>query len=434
MPWLTGTAYLHSVIMQEKKGMFKRWNFLLIIITFELCIFGTFLTRSGIVSSVHAFADSHLGPLFVLFLTSSTLFALFLLYFRKRETESEQKFQALFSREGAFFVTNLLFLAITLAVLWGTMFPAISEGLWGSKVTISAPFFNRTSWPLALAVLLLAGINTLIAWRKADLGSFAGQIALPLGVAVATAAVTVVAGVHVWVAVVFFSASAMVTTIILREFFRNAGLRAKLTGQGFGHAVLQMVLSNKRRYGGYLVHFGVAMALVGIIGSSFFSQEYDFKLKPGQSTTFGNYRAEFLRFASYNQTDKEVVYARLRLYQNGVPIGELQPEKHFHRKFEQPQTEVSIRSELTRDVYLVLMGWEQDQTVYFKALVNPVVSLLWLGGIIMALGTIFVFFPNSRPVSAVVPETLEGRSSSGAGDGRAAASVTTRSLTRQMEE
>ncbi|MBI4455299.1 MAG: cytochrome c biogenesis protein CcsA [Acidobacteria bacterium] len=396
MPWLTATAFLHSVMIQEKKGMLKRWNLVLIILTFELCIFGTFLTRSGIISSVHSFAGSKLGPLFLLFLATSTLFSLFLLLSRVRETRTEQRILSLLSRESSFLLNNLLFVGITFAVFWGTTFPVMSRAVTGQTVSVSAPFFNSVIWPIALGLLILTGICPLIAWRKATFRNFRRNLLAPLVFGILTGAALWIAGVRGWIPVIFFSCAAFVTATALLEFFRGAKARSTTSGDNFARALLAVTLVNKRRYGGFFIHLGVATAFVGIIGSSFYSREFDFQLKPAQSTTVGDYRIDLLELAGRTDPNKEVVYARLRLYKQGKFMEELQPEKHFHRNSEQPQTQVSLLSRLTEDFYLILTGWEQDQTAVFKAYINPVVSVLWQGSSMVLLGTLFVLLPDSR--------------------------------------
>lgn len=396
MPWLTATAFLHSVMIQEKKGMLKRWNLILIILTFELCIFGTFLTRSGIVSSVHSFAGSNLGPLFLVFLLTSNLFALGLVLSRREATRTEQPILSLLSRESSFLFNNLIFVSITFAVFWGTLFPVLSEAVAGEKVSVSAPFFNSVTWPLALALLILTGICPLIAWRKATFRNFKRNLLLPFGFGLLSGILLFMFGMRSWIPLAFFSSAGFVTATVVLEFLRGAKARSSTAQETFASALFWLTLGNKRRYGGFFIHLGVAAAFIGIAGSSYFSREFNFQLKPGESATLENYRVEFLELAARNDPNKEAVYARVRLYKNQRQVAELQPEKHFHRSSEQPQTEVSLYSRLAEDFYLVLSGWETDRSAFFHAYVNPVVSLLWLGGGMVLMGTVFVLFPDTR--------------------------------------
>ncbi|RPJ51099.1 MAG: heme lyase CcmF/NrfE family subunit, partial [Acidobacteria bacterium] len=399
MPWLAATAYLHSVMVEQREGMFKRWNFALMFLTFELCIFGTFLTRSGIVSSVHAFADSNMGPLFLTFIGTSAVLCLVLLLWRSKETRGEKTMVSLVSRESAFFLINLLFLALTLAVMWGTMYPAFASAANGEKVSVSQPFFNRTTWPLALAVLLLIAFGPWLKWRNVGLSSLGRTLALPGIVALVTAAVLLVAGIRHPIAVAFFAASAFVIVSLLIHIGRNARAEAQASETNLISGLARQVWTRKKHYGAVLAHLGVAVAFIGILGSSAFNQEYDLYLKKGQRVSFAGREAELVDFAEHREINKDIVYAQIRLYERGRLLGEVRPEKHFHFKFEQPQTEIAIASSLTRDLYVVLMGWEDDGSVTVRINDNPVIAFLWLGGLMILAGSVYALFKSSKPAA-----------------------------------
>ncbi|RPJ85953.1 MAG: heme lyase CcmF/NrfE family subunit [Acidobacteria bacterium] len=399
MPWLAATAYLHSVMVEQREGMFKRWNFALMFLTFELCIFGTFLTRSGIVSSVHAFADSNMGPLFLTFIGTSAVLCLVLLLWRSKETRGEKTMVSLVSRESAFFLINLLFLALTLAVMWGTMYPAFASAANGEKVSVSQPFFNRTTWPLALAVLLLIAFGPWLKWRNVGLSSLGRTLALPGIVALVTAAVLLVAGIRHPIAVAFFAASAFVIVSLLIHIGRNARAEAQASETNLISGFARQVWTRKKHYGAVLAHLGVAVAFIGILGSSAFNQEYDLYLKKGQRVSFAGREAELVDFAEHREINKDVVYAQIRLYERGRLLGEVRPEKHFHFKFEQPQTEIAIASSLTRDLYVVLMGWEDDGSVTVRINDNPMIAFLWLGGLMILAGSVYALFKSSKPAA-----------------------------------
>jgi len=399
MPWLAATAYLHSVMVEQREGMFKRWNFALMFLTFELCIFGTFLTRSGIVSSVHAFADSNMGPLFLTFIGTSAVLCLVLLLWRSKETRGERTMVSLVSRESAFFLINLLFLALTLAVMWGTMYPAFASAANGEKVSVSQPFFNRTTWPLALAVLLLIAFGPWLKWRNVGLSSLGRTLALPGIVALVTTAVLLVAGIRHPIAVAFFAASAFVIVSLLIHIGRNARAEAQASETNLISGLARQVWTRKKHYGAVLAHLGVAVAFIGILGSSAFNQEYDLYLKKGQRVSFAGREAELVDFAEHREINKDVVYAQIRLYERGRLLGEVRPEKHFHFKFEQPQTEIAIASSLTRDLYVVLMGWEDDGSVTVRINDNPVIAFLWLGGLMILAGSVYALFKSSKPAA-----------------------------------
>jgi cytochrome c-type biogenesis protein CcmF len=404
MPWLVATAFLHSMIAQRKQGALRRWNFALIILTFELCIFGTFLTRSGVVSSVHAFGDSNMGWLFVVFMATSLAVSLALLLARASRTESHNEPSAVVSRESAFVVVNLLFLALTAAVMGATMYPAIIEYVTGKKAAIDPAVFNRF-WPFALAILVLLALAPGIAWRKTDLKAL-GRSFLPSAAAGAlVGALLVVFGIRKPVAIAFFVVSTMVIVSMLRDYFVNARLASAADGRILPAAFLRQFWGRKRHYGAVFVHLGVAIAFIGILGSSSFSHEYDLTMRKGQPTAFGRYTAELTEFSQRREVNKDVVFARVRLFEGGRFIGEARPEKHFHFKFEQPQTEVAVYSRPAEDVYLVLQGWEDNGTVFVRVNVNPLISLLWLGGLMILAGGTYVMLPSkARAESSIQAE------------------------------
>jgi len=412
MPWLVATAFLHSVMVEQREGLFKRWNYALIFLTFELCIFGTFLTRSGIVSSVHAFADSNMGPLFIAFMVSSTILSLALLIARSQETRAERSILSLASREGAFLLVNLLFLALTITVMWGTMYPAVVEALSGTKLAVSVPFFNRTTWPLALAVLFLIALGPWLKWRKFDFPLLGRMLAGPILLALAAAVVLFAAGIRQPIALAFFAISVLVITSLLIDVGRSAFLDARSSGEHVFSGLLRQVRARKRHYGALLAHMGVAVAFIGILASSSFSEEHDVVLEKGEKARFGEYTAELIEFSERRDVNKDVVYALINLFQGDRFIKEVRPEKHFHFKFEQPQTEIAIASSLARDLYVVLLGWEENGTVTVRINVNPLIAFLWAGGIMILAGSIYALFPSTpkppkEPVRDIQPQTLK---------------------------
>lgn len=403
MPWLLGTAFLHSVMVQEKKGMLKVWNLVLVILTFEMCLFGTFLTRSGVVSSVHSFAQSNIGGFFVAFIGGSLAVSLYFLFRRlqNRQLEPEERLTAFFSRESSFLFNNLLFLGIAFAVFWGTVFPIVSEAVRGVKVSVSIPFFNNVTLPLALALLVLTGVCPLIAWRKASARNFQRNFLYPLIIGLASVPLLMVFGVLKLVPVLFFASSAFVLTTVVWEFWKGARARQAVKAevdkpQSFLYALYLLVANNKRRYGGFTIHAGTVLVFIGIIGSSFFRTEQDFVLKPGESGRIKNYTFTFQSFGERRDVNKEVALARVDLFRNGKKLATMRPEKHFHFKSEQPQTEVDILSQFDEDFYIVLVGWDDKGAASFKIYVNPLVSWIWFGGFVMALGTLFVMMPNRQ--------------------------------------
>ncbi|NIR48235.1 heme lyase CcmF/NrfE family subunit, partial [candidate division KSB1 bacterium] len=273
MPWLTGTAFLHSVMIQEKRGMLKVWNLVLIILTFALTIFGTFITRSGIISSVHSFGISNLGPLFLIFLGITLVGSFGLLWWRWPNLKSENRLDAVLSRESSFLFNNLFLVGMTFAVFWGTIFPIISEAVRGVKITVGAPFFNQVNVPIGLALLALTGICPLIAWRKASERNLHKSFTIPLSAGVLGANALFVLGVRSLYPLIAFSLAVFVMVTIILEFYRGANARAHSAQLIFVRAFWDLLMRNKRRYGGYIVHIGVVMIFVGITGSSAFQKE-----------------------------------------------------------------------------------------------------------------------------------------------------------------
>ncbi|MFQ5741222.1 MAG: heme lyase CcmF/NrfE family subunit [Acidobacteriota bacterium] len=402
MPWLVTTAFLHSVMITEKKGMLKTWSFTLILLAFELSIFGTFITRSGVISSVHSFARSNLGPFFFFFLAGTTFLGLFLILHRASALKSAPRMQSFLSREASFLLNNLLFVSIAFSVLWGTVFPMLSEWVRGEKVTVSAPYFNRVNMPLALALLVLTGICPLIAWRKASFKNFRRNFLVPLGAGLATGALALSAGIQDPIPLFFFSAAGFVVTTGFFEFYKGARARQSIRPTGFLTALTDLTLTNKRRYGGYIIHLGVVLILVGIAGSSHFNQEEQFTLRKGESFQVGDYRLSFQGLNHHRDPEKDVVSAPIDVFRGPTALGTLRPQKHFHYRSEQPMTEVAIRSTLKEDLYLVLSGWNQEGEASFHVFLKPMVQLIWLGTAILVLGGLFVLLPNRKLAAGVV--------------------------------
>ncbi|MFQ6675547.1 MAG: heme lyase CcmF/NrfE family subunit [Fidelibacterota bacterium] len=393
MPWLTGTAFLHSVMIQEKRGMLKVWNMVLIILTFCLTIFGTFITRSGIISSVHSFGESNLGPLFLLFLGVVMVISFSLLGWRRKDLASENHLDAFLSRESSFLFNNLILVGMTFAVFWGTIFPIVSEAVRGVKITVGPPFFNQVNLPIALALLALTGICPLIAWRKSSAQNFRRNFVVPVAMGFVTALVLTVAGLASFFSVVSFSLAVFVTTTIVLEFYRGARARARIREVTLLHGIWDVAMRNKRRYGGYIVHLGVVMVFVGITGSSVFQREKIAVLSPGEQVEIGDYTLRYETLEDHSTDHSQVVAARVSATQGGRSLGTLYPAKEFHANFE-PVSEVDIRQTLREDFYVILAGWDQEMRATLKVLVIPLVGWIWLGGTVMIVGTLVAMGPD----------------------------------------
>jgi cytochrome c-type biogenesis protein CcmF len=409
MPWLTGTAFLHSAMIQERRNMLKVWNMVLIILTFALTIFGTFLTRSGVISSVHSFTESGLGPFFIVFLILVFVVSLGLLLWRRRILKGENALDSVVSRESAFLFNNLVLVSMAFAVFWGTIFPLVSEMVRGVKITVGPPFFNKVNAPLGLLLLLLTGIGPVIAWRRASWPALKRSFTWPVVWAAAAGTLTAVAGMRQWGFVTSVSGWAIVSialigfvlTTIIMEFYGGTRARQAMLGEGAGQALVRLIGKNRRRYGGYIVHFGVLMIFLGITMTSVFREERQVTLAQGKEFRMAGYT---LRYEGLEERDTPHVLrlmARVGVFQDGRRIDTLKPEKRFYKKPEQPTSEVAIRSSMGTDLYLALGGFDEDtRVVTIQAYLNPLVNFLWWGGLVMALGTGVAAWPMRAPARA----------------------------------
>ena len=393
MPLMTGTAYLHSLMIQERKDMLKVWNMTLIILTFCLTIFGTFLTRSGVISSVHSFTQSGLGPYFLSFLGAVIVVSAVLLVARLKDLRPRHQLDSMLSRESAFLFNNLLLVGIAFATFWGTVFPVLSEWVRGVKITVGPPFFNRVNAPLAIALLLLMGIGPLIAWRRSSLHTLVETFLWPVVVGVVAGVGAAVAGVRSLSAVLVVSLSAFVLYTIGWEFHRGARARMQTVGEPYLVGIVNLVAKNQRRYGGYTVHLGVVLLFLGITMSSVYRVEEMHTIKPGESFSIDRYTVEYQGLREQNDDHVARLIASLVVFENGRRIAELEPEKRFYRKPEQPATEVAFRSTLRDDLYIILGAAQDDSTATFQAYVNPLVAWLWIGGFVLVIGTALAIAP-----------------------------------------
>ncbi len=397
MPWLTATAYLHSVMMQERKNMLKVWNMVLIILTFLLCIFGTFITRSGIISSVHSFGQSALGPFFLGFMLITITASLILLIKRLPLLKSTNELDSLLSRESSFLFNNLILIGAAAAVFLGTMFPVISEAVRGVKITVGPPFFNRVMVPIGLTLLLITGICPLIAWRKATGRNFRQNLLTPLVVSLVGCAVLFLAGMRHVYALLTFTISIFVVATIVMEFLKGVLARHSIKSESFPVALARLVWANKRRYGGYIVHVGMVLIFLGIAGSSAFKTSNEVFLKRGEQTSLRNYTITFEKLSQYPTKNKQVTAATLSVVRSGRRLGFVSPAIETYTRGSTTATEVAIKSTLIEDFYAILAGFEiTDGTATFKLIIIPLVSWIWIGGAVLAVGTLFVLFPDRR--------------------------------------
>ena len=414
LPWLTATAFLHSVMMQEKRGMMKKWNVWLIFMTFMLTILGTLLTRSGIVSSVHAFAQSSIGNWFTTFLCIIFAVCLFTFFRQSGHLTTEHKLQSIVSRESSFLFNNLVLLVACFTVLFGTLFPVLSEYVQGSKVTMGAPFFNRVAVPIGLFLLVLTGVGPLLAWRATSLRSIRRNFILPCLAVIGSAVILMASGLHPWsaadsdmegqlYALVCFSIGAGVMTAIGAEFLRGAQVVQTQTGKNLFSSGATLIMRNNRRYGGYLVHFGIVALFAGLAGSAF-NQAHELEMGYGDSLTVGNYKLVCLSYTQDSNPNYDTDFALLDVYRGDKKLTQMAPERRFYTASQTTSTMVAIHSTLLRDLYVVFEGRNPDTNrPIIKVFLNPLVSWIWIGVAIVVAGTFLALAPGIRPA-------LSGRS------------------------
>jgi cytochrome c-type biogenesis protein CcmF len=417
MPWLTGTAFLHSVMMQEKRGMMKTWNVWLIFSTFLLTILGTLLTRSGIVSSVHAFASSDIGGWFYGFIILVFGVCLFTFFKQKDHLKSENRLESLVSRESSFLFNNLVLLAACFTVLWGTLFPVLSEYVQGSKVTVGAPFYNRVNLPIGLFLLFLTGIGPLLAWRSTSIRSIRRNFVLP-GIAMGvTLIVCLVVGIRPWNAgddlqaelfsLITFTLAAGVVTAITAEFLRGANVVRTQTGKNLVASTILLIRRNTRRYGGYVVHFGIVVMFIGIAGGAF-NQSREQEMGFGDSLQLGPFKLVCQSFTQDSNPNFDTEYALLDVYKGSKKLTQLAPEKRFYIASQTSSTMVALRSTLANDLYVIYEGKNPDtDKPIIKAFLNPLMNWIWIGVLIVVAGTFLALVPNLARVAVAARTPVE---------------------------
>ena len=397
LPWFTSTAFLHSVMVQERRSMLRVWNMTLVILTFFLTIFATFMTRSGIVQSVHAFGeDAQLTVLFSIFMVVLLTFSFGWLIYRLPLLRARSELESWVSREAAFLLNNWILLFAAFFILFATMFPTLSEAVTGQRITVGPPFFNTWMVPIGLVLLVLTGVGPLLAWRKSSPLNLLYQFAWPVAFAVVTAVGLYAIGFNVWVSGLCFALCAFVIGTIGQEFVRGAQVRRGATGTDVVTALVGLVMRSRQRYGGYIVHVGIVLMFVGLAGAGY-KLEQQVIMNPGDEVEIGSFTVRHNRLSETDDGQKQMVTAHLTLFKDGVEIGQLYPARWFFRKHEtEPTTEVAIRRSLSEDVYVTLASYDiGDQSANFQLTVNPLVNWLWFGFTVLALGTGIALLPES---------------------------------------
>lgn len=408
LPWLTMTAFLHSVMIQEKRGMLKRWNVGLIVASFLLSIFGTFITRSGVIASVHSFAQGSVGLFFLVFLVLVAVVSFTILYVRWPLLEPETQLESMASREAAFLFNNLALVGIAFSVLWGTLFPIISEAVRGTKITVGPPFFNRVNIPLGLMLVALTGIGPLIAWRKASAQNLQRQFIGPVAAGLVVTVALFAAGIRAGYALTAWGLAGFVLGTVTQEFYRGVRARHRMHGESLLVALTRLVGRNRRRYGGYLVHVGVVVYIIAFAGNAF-KVTREVTLAPGESvevrSPYGHtYKLTHLGVSQYEQLNRFVSAASLDVRRDGERLGRISSEKRQHkdsfgRNTFEPSTEVGIRYNLKEDLYVVYAGsvGGTDRATY-AITINPLVMWVWIGAGILIIGGLITMWPGGPVV------------------------------------
>jgi cytochrome c-type biogenesis protein CcmF len=417
MPWLTGTAFLHSVMIQEKRGMLKHWNMLLVILTYDLVIFGTFLTRSGVLSSVHAFAQSAIGPLFFGYIAITFIASVALIIHRWADLRSETEMNSFLSREALFLFNNLLFMSILVVCFWGVIYPLTSELFSGEKVTVGPAFYERANGPLFAALLFLMGIAPLSAWGHSTMTTLGRAVWKPAIGAVAITIFLYATYTQNVYAIIGFFLVAFVILITLYEYWRGTLARHRTQGENFLTAIWNLTARDRRRYGGYLIHLSMSLMAIGILGIELFQMETQGTLELNQSTNISGYEVVYQDIARFTGPDgREVTRAVVGVYQDGEFLGTLHPRIDYYFDAQQSMTIPGQRSTMKDDLYILLVNWEPASATgaTFKIYVNPLVNWLWVGSLVFLIGIVIAAWPDKDPERVAVRESRRVRQASAA--------------------
>jgi cytochrome c-type biogenesis protein CcmF len=399
MPWLAATAFLHSVMIQEKRGMLKVWNVVLVSLAFCLSLFGTFLTRSGVVNSIHSFTKSSIGPWFLAFILIAVAVSLALMLWRLPLLRSRTKLESLVSREATFLYNNLLLVALCLTILWGVAWPILSEAVRGESVVVGRPYYDFFLRVFGLPLLLLMGIGPLVAWRRASLRGLAKTFAGPAACSLAAGVVLVALGAGSSLpGLIAYTFSVFVIATIAIEFWRGTAARRALSGEAWPRAFSSLVSRNRRRYGGYVVHFSIVLLAIGVAGSSAYDSVVEGRVAKGQTLQVGDYALTYERLVERDASNATEVRALLAVHRNGDDLGTLQAGKNAYSVEQQVSNEVGIRTDYLRaeDLFVIAEQVNDDGSVYLRVFVKPLVNLIWLGGLVFLLGSVIALWPDAR--------------------------------------
>ena len=394
MPWLALTAFVHSVMVQKRRGMFRTWNIVLINVAFGLALYGMFMNRGGPVPSVHSFGASTLGWVFLLFLAVGVIVPFAIFFWRYNLLRSAQNLDSILSREAAFLVNNLLLLGIAFVTLWGTVYPLLSRLGAGEEITVARPFYDQVNGPLLLALLFLMGVGPLVPWRRATLASLRRALLWPASAGVVAVALLLALGMRQPYALVGFGLIALVSAGIALEWWRGARSRHRSAGENYLLAFLRLVSANRPRYGGYIVHLSVVMVALGVLGGSLFEIQRDVILEPGESFAIREYEVRYVDSVAIPWSDRTEFVSRVEVYRDGAFLTEMQPKRTFYPEFNMASTLAAIRSTPVEDFYVVPSENLPGGAVGFRILVNPLVWWMWVAGPVLILGTVVSLWPE----------------------------------------
>lgn len=396
MPWLAMTAFVHSIMVQKRRGMFRMWNMVLIIVGFTLAQMGMFINRGGPVPSVHSFAQSTMGWLFLMFMAVTLFASIGVFIWRFQSLKSRGTLESLVSRESAFLGQNILFLAVAFVTLWGTIFPIFSEAAQGTIITVGQPFFDRVNGPILLAIVFLMGVGPLLPWRRATSRNLVRALKVPMIAALITVIVLIAIGLRQIPALVAFATVAVVVAGILNEWYRGTRSRHR-KGEAYHVAFLNLLNGNRPRYGGYVVHLGIMMLAIGAIASSFYSAQRDIVMSPGDVASLGDYTFQYIGVTDTLYSDREESIARFRLFSGEKDLGTLEATRAFYPDFRIAATKGAIRSTPVEDFYIVPSEFSEGNEAVFRVLINPLVWWMWASGPVLILGIVLGLLRQRQP-------------------------------------
>ncbi len=410
MPWLALTAFIHSIMVQKRRGMFRMWNIALVNVAFGLALYGMFMNRGGSVPSVHSFGASTLGWVFLLFLAVGVIVPFVIFFWRYPLLKSAQNLDSMLSREAAFLVNNLLLLAIAFVTLWGTVYPLISRLTSGEEITVARPFYDQVNGPLMLGLVFLMGVGPMLPWRRANWASVRRALMIPAGVAAVVVVLLIIpsppGGGLGWgrpYALAAFGLAAFVATGILMEWYRGALARHRNSQENYAVAFLHLIWANRPRYGGYIVHLSVLMVVLGIVGTSFFNTQKDVVLSPGETASIENYEIRYLGTTQIPFDNRTEFVSSVEVYRDGKLLDTISPNRAFYPSFNMASTRAAIRSSPVEDFYVVPSENLPGGDVGFRILVNPLIWWMWVAGPVLVLGTVVALWPEPSRVPARAP-------------------------------